>query len=159
MSGLHRYAVSVEWTGNTGKGTASYKAYERDHEVRVAGKPVILGSSDPAFRGDASRHNPEDLLVASLSTCHMLWFLHLCAREKIAVEAYADEAVGTMHEDDSGAGRFTEVVLQPVVTVRGQADAATIESLHHEAHEKCFIAASVNFPVRCEGRVLELATD
>ena len=163
MPGLHRYAVSVEWTGNTGKGTESYKTYERDHEVRVAGKPAILGSSDPAFRGDPARHNPEDLLVASLSTCHMLWFLHLCARERIVVEAYADEAVGTMREDETGGGRFTEVVLRPVVTVRGQAnghaDAATIEGLHHEAHEKCFIAASVNFPVRCEGRVLELATD
>lgn len=159
MSGLHRYAVTVEWTGNTGMGTASYKTYERDHEVRIAGKPTILGSSDPAFRGDAARHNPEDLLVASLSTCHMLWFLHLCARERILIEAYVDEAVGTMREDESGGGRFTEVVLRPVVTVRGQADAATIAGLHYEAHEKCFIAASVNFPVRCEGRVLELATD
>jgi organic hydroperoxide reductase OsmC/OhrA len=159
MSGLHRYVVSVEWTGNTGKGTASYKAYDRDHEVRITGKPVILGSSDPAFRGDAARHNPEELLVASLSTCHMLWFLHLCAREAVVVEAYADEAVGSMREDESGGGRFTEVVLRPVVTVRGRADAATIDGLHHDAHEKCFIAASVNFPVRCEGRVLALATD
>jgi organic hydroperoxide reductase OsmC/OhrA len=159
MSGLHRYSVTVEWTGNSGKGTVSYKAYERDHEIRIAGKPAILGSSDPAFRGDPARHNPEDLLVSSLSTCHMLWFLHLCAREKIVVDAYVDEATGTLREDESGGGRFTEVVLRPVVTVRGKADPATIEALHHEAHEKCFIAASVNFPVRCEGRVLALATD
>jgi organic hydroperoxide reductase OsmC/OhrA len=159
MSRLHRYSVSVEWTGNTGKGTASYTAYERAHEVRIAGKPVILGSSDPAFRGDASRHNPEDLLVGSLSSCHMLWFLHLCAREKIAVAAYEDEALGTMREDESGAGHFTEVLLRPVVTVLGQADPARIEALHDEAHANCFIAASVNFPVRCEGRLLAPATD
>ena len=155
----HHYKTTVEWTGNTGAGTASYKAYERAHEIRIAGKPPIPGSSDPAFRGDPARYNPEDLLVASLSTCHMLWFLHLAATSKLVVTAYVDEASGTMIEEATGAGRFTEVVLAPAVTVKGPVDAAKIEALHHQAHEKCFIANSVNFPVRCQGTVRDAATD
>ena len=147
----HHYQATVEWTGNTGAGTASFKGYERAHEIRISGKPPIPGSSDPAFRGDPARYNPEDLLVASLSTCHMLWFLHLAAVAKVVVVAYLDQAAGTMIEDASGAGRFSEVVLAPAVTIKGPVDAARIEALHHEAHEKCFIANSVNFPVRCNG--------
>ncbi len=151
MAGTHRYAATVEWTGNTGTGTASYKSYERAHEIRIAGKPSIPGSSDPAFRGNPARYNPEDLLVASLSTCHMLWFLHLAAASKVVVTAYVDEASGIMIEEASGAGRFTEVALAPSVTIEGPVDAAKIEALHHQAHQKCFIANSVNFPVRCRG--------
>ena len=147
----HHDQATVEWTGNTGAGTASFKGYERAHEIRISGKPPIPGSSDPAFRGDPARYNPEDLLVASLSTCHMLWFLHLAAVAKVVVVAYLDQAAGTMIEDASGAGRFSEVVLAPAVTIKGPVDAARIEALHHEAHEKCFIANSVNFPVRCNG--------
>ena len=155
----HHYKTTVEWTGNTGAGTASYKAYERAHEIRISGKPPIPGSSDPAFRGDPARYNPEDLLVASLSTCHMLWFLHLAATSKLVVTADVDEASGTMIEAATGAGRLTEVVLAPAVTVKGPVDAAKIEALHHQAHEKCFIANSVNFPVRCQGTVRDAATD
>ncbi len=151
MAGTHRYAATVEWTGNTGTGTASYKSYERAHEIRIAGKPSIPGSSDPAFRGNPARYNPEDLLVASLSTCHMLWFLHLAAASKVVVTAYVDEASGIMIEEASGAGRFTEVALAPSVTIEGPVDATKIEALHHQAHQKCFIANSVNFPVRCRG--------
>jgi len=151
MAKQHRYAVTVEWIGNTGQGTASYKAYERAHEIRIDGKPPIPGSSDPSFRGDPARYNPEDLLVASLSSCHMLWFLHLAAAAKLVVAAYVDRASGTMAEEANGAGRFTEVVLRPEVTIQGTADSMTMDALHHTAHEMCFIANSVNFPVRCEG--------
>ncbi len=151
MSGHeHRYSATVTWTGNQGTGTSSYKTYSRDHDIAVPGKPVIAGSSDPAYRGDATRHNPEDMLVASLSACHMLWYLHLCAVNGIAVTAYRDDASGTMAEDPSGGGRFTGVTLRPHVTVAPGSDLAKAEALHHEAHEKCFIANSVNFPVRCE---------
>ncbi|GAA0630149.1 OsmC family protein [Kutzneria viridogrisea] len=134
------------WTGNTGSGTASPRGYERAHEVRVPGKPVLLGSSDPAFRGDPGRHNPEDLLVASLSQCHMLWFLGLAAAEGVVVTAYTDRAVGTMVEQADGSGRFTEVVLHPEVV--SDANAEQLARLHETAHNKCFIANSVNFPVR-----------
>jgi organic hydroperoxide reductase OsmC/OhrA len=148
--GEHSYEVRVTWTGDLGTGTSGYRGYARAHEIEAAGKPPIPGSSDPAFRGDPARYNPEELLVASLSTCHMLWFLHLAAEAGVVVTGYRDDAGGTMLETPDGGGRFTEVVLRPAVTVRGDADPAAADALHHRAHELCFIARSVNFPVRCE---------
>lgn len=159
MAGTHRYSTTVEWTGNTGQGTASYKSYERAHVISVTGKPAIPGSSDPSFRGDPTRYNPEDMLVASLSSCHMLWFLHLASTAKIVVTAYIDHASGTMVEDASGGGRFSEVVLKPEVTIAGPVDTAALDALHHDAHAKCFIASSVNFPVRCEASAMQATTD
>lgn len=149
----HQYATRTEWTGNLGQGTAGYRAYAREHVISAPGKPDLPGSSDAAFRGDASRWNPEDLLVASLSSCHMLWYLHLCAEAKIVVLAYRDDAQGTMVED-AGGGRFTEAVLRPVATLAAGADAARATALHEAAHRRCFIANSVNFPVRVEPTVL-----
>lgn len=145
----HSYAARVVWTGNRGTGTSDYRAYARDHEIRVAGKPPLPGSSDPAFRGDPARYNPEELLVASLSACHMLWFLHLCSDAGLIVTAYEDDASGTMVQDDDGGGRFREVVLRPRVTVE-RGDPRLLSSLHERAHALCFIARSVHFPVRCE---------
>ncbi|MBP2313961.1 OsmC family protein [Azospirillum soli] len=149
----HHYSTTVTWTGNQGTGTSGYKAYSRDHDITGPGKPTIPGTSDPAFRGDPSRYNPEDMLVASLSACHMLWYLHLCGTGGIVVTAYTDSAAGTMAEDSSGGGRFTEVILRPQVTLAPGSDLAKAEALHHDAHEKCFIANSVNFPVRVEARI------
>jgi Predicted redox protein, regulator of disulfide bond formation len=151
----HRYQVTVEWTGNTGAGTAGYRAYERRHEIRAPGspKPGIPGSSDPAFRGDAARWNPEELLVASLSTCHQLWYLHLCADAGVVVTAYVDRAEGTMVEEANGAGQFSRVVLRPAVTLAPGADVARARALHHEAHAMCFIAQSMNFPVEHEPEI------
>ncbi|MGZ3147617.1 OsmC family protein [Lentzea chajnantorensis] len=151
--GTHRYEVEVVWTGNTGSGTAGYKAYERAHEVRAPGKETIPGSSDPAFRGDPARYNPEELLLASLSQCHMLWFLHLASLNGVVVTDYRDQAGGTMAEHPDGSGRFTEVLLKPVVTVADPEMRATAQALHEKAHSMCFIAASVNFPVRHEPTV------
>jgi len=153
---LHSYATDLVWTGNRGEGTSGYRAYDRAHEISVAGKPVIPGSSDPHFRGDATRYNPEELLVASLSACHMLWFLHLCADAGIRVERYTDSATGAMQETADGGGHFTEVVLRPAVRIAGDVEQARIDALHERAHELCFIAQSVNFPVRCEA-TLEVA--
>ena len=149
----HLYAVGVRWTGNTGSGTSGYRSYERDHEIRAAGKPPINASSDPAFRGDASRYNPEELLVASLSACHMLWFLHLCADAGVVVTDYRDEAEGKMSETDEGGGRFTQVTLRPAVRFDAGADKELASRLHEKAHRLCFIANSVNFPVLCEPSV------
>lgn len=143
----HHYRTSLAWTASAGA-TTSYAAYSRDHAVRIAGKPDLPMSSDPAFRGNAARHNPEELLVASLSSCHMLWYLHLCATAGIVVTDYADEAEGTMVEDANG-GRFERVVLRPRVTISA-GDAAKAAALHHEAHRLCYVANSVNFPVDCE---------
>jgi organic hydroperoxide reductase OsmC/OhrA len=150
MGRRHSYTVTVTWTGNTGTGTSSYRDYQRSYDVSAAGKSSIAGSSDPAFRGEGTRWNPEELLVASLSACHELWFLHLCADAGIVVEAYVDEAAGIMEEAADGGGQFVEVVLRPRVRPAPGSDRDKIQLLHHEAHAKCFIAPSVNFPVRCE---------
>lgn len=146
----HLYSVNVRWTGNLGNGTSNYRAYKRDHEISAEGKLPILASSDPAFRGDKSRYNPEDLLVASLSACHMLFYLHLCADAGIVVTEYQDDAKGTMVETEDGGGHFTQVTLQPVVTVEPGADTGLAIKLHERAHHLCFIASSVNFSVMCE---------
>ncbi|MFC7450391.1 OsmC family protein [Rhodococcus daqingensis] len=143
----HQYGLTVTWTGNRGVGTADARAYGRDHVVSDPGKPDLLGSSDPSFRGDPARWNPEELLVASLSQCHMLWFLGLAAAEGVVVTDYVDRPTGTMTEESSGTGQFTEVVLRPEVTVRSEDMVPKAEALHAVAHEKCFIARSVNFPV------------
>ena len=149
MAKLHNYTTTVRWTGNKGTGTSAYRAYSRDHEIHGPGKPAIPGSSDPAFHGDASRYNPEEMLVASLSTCHMLWYLHLCAVNKVVVLEYEDRPAGTMEETADGGGRFLEVTLRPGITVTAESDLETAKRLHHDAHEKCFIANSMNFPVGC----------
>jgi organic hydroperoxide reductase OsmC/OhrA len=146
----HRYPITITWTGNRGTGTSGYKAYDRAHEVSVPGKPVISGSSDPGFNGDPSRYNPEEMLVAALSACHMLWYLHLCAVNRIVVTGYVDRAEGSMIEEADGSGRFTGVVLKPEISVKPGADLELAHRLHREAHAKCFIANSVNFPVSHE---------
>ena len=150
----HGFKVDVTWTGNNGQGTAGYSAYERSHEISGVGKPIIPGSSDPSFRGDRARYNPEELLVASLSACHMLWFLNLCADAQVVVTDYADSAEGTMAVTPNGGGHFTEVVLKPVVTVTKDSDFELAEELHEKAHHLCFIANSVNFSVRVEPTIV-----
>jgi organic hydroperoxide reductase OsmC/OhrA len=149
----HRYDIRVAWTGNNGTGTSGYREYARSHEIRVDGKHTIAGSSDPVFRGDHGRWNPEELLVSALSTCHMLSYLHLCADAGIVVTGYSDSADGVMAESADGGGRFTEVTLRPVVTLAAGSDVGRAKELHHTAHERCFIASSVNFPVHCEPTV------
>ncbi|QYC42756.1 OsmC-like protein [Nonomuraea coxensis DSM 45129] len=152
MTRNHTYATVVTWTGDKGSGTTGYRDYARDHELSADGPATILGSSDPAFRGDPSRWNPEQLLVGSLSQCHMLWYLHLCSVNGVVVTAYVDRATGTMAAGAEG-GRFTEVVLRPEVTVAAPEMAVKAAALHADAHKACFIAASVNFPVRHEPEV------
>jgi organic hydroperoxide reductase OsmC/OhrA len=142
----HSYEVSVEWLGNHGTGTSDYKAYGREHAITAPGKPRIDGSADRAFRGDTSRWNPEEMLLAALSQCHLLSYLHVAATNGIVVTSYTDAATGSMLQTGDGGGHFTEATLHPVVTIAG-GDATLAESLHHEASEKCFIASSVNFPV------------
>lgn len=144
----HRYAVTTQWAGAAEGPARDYESYSREHRFEIPGKPAIVGSSDPNFMGDASRHNPEELLVASLSGCHMLWYLHLCTVKGVVVEAYEDAAVGLMVEEPRN-GRMTEVTLRPVVTISADSDATRAEQLHERAHAECFIANSMNFPVRC----------
>ena len=150
----HTYEVRVNWTGNDGEGTKTYKSYRRDHIVDVKGKPPIPGSSDANFRGDPARYNPEDLVVASLSTCHMLWYLHLCSANHVTVLDYQDAALGTMRENPDGSGEFVRVLLKPVVTISAESDRSKARALHDEAHHFCFISRSVNFPVEIEPEIL-----
>jgi organic hydroperoxide reductase OsmC/OhrA len=150
MGRKHNYRVTVTWTGNRGEGTSNYRAYARDHLIEAEGKTTIQGSSDPHFHGDKTRWNPEELLLGALSACHKMSYLHFCAVFGVVVMDYVDHAEGTMEEDGKDGGRFTEVVLKPRITITADSDVAMADRLHHTAHEKCFIASSVNFPVRCE---------
>ena len=150
----HRYSVSITWKGNLGKGTSGYRGYSRSYEIGADGKPTIQGSANPAFRGDPSRWNPEELLIASLSACHKLSYLYLAAEAGIIVTAYADHAEGVMEVGRDGVGRFKSVVLHPIVTVTARSDIERARTLQKLAHESCFIANSVNFPVECEPEIV-----
>lgn len=143
----HTYNVSVRWIGNEGEGTRNYTSYSRDHEIHGPGKPLIPGSSDPSFRGNSARWNPEEMLVAALSACHKLWYLHLCSQADVIVLEYRDDATGTMRETEDGGGHFVNVTLHPRVIISAESDSAVAERLHRDVPPKCFIAQSVNFPV------------
>ena len=155
MSGrIHHYKIQNTWTGNLGSGTSTYRAYSRNHELTGEQKAApIAGSSDAPFRGEPSRYNPEELLLGALSSCHMLALLHLCADGGITVTEYIDEAAGEMAENADGSGQFTRVVLRPRMVITDAARIADAKALHHRAHELCFIARSVNFPVENEPEV------
>lgn len=148
MSKEHQYKATIVWTGNKGLGTKGYNSYDRDHTISIDNKVDILASSDPAFLGDKSKHNPEDLLVSSLSACHMLWYLHLCSANGITVVYYKDNASGTLKETAENGGHFIEVVLRPNVIITDQIQIEKANELHKEANKMCFIANSCNFPVK-----------
>lgn len=150
MARQHTYTLTLQWTGNTGQGTADYRSYKRDYEISADGKPVLAGSADPDYLGDAGRWNPEELLVAALSACHKLWFLHLCASANITVTGYVDAPLGTMNTNDDGSGQFSSVLLRPTIALADAAQATRADALHAKAHDMCFIARSVNFPVSVE---------
>lgn len=154
MNKEHYYQATIQWTGNKGTGTSNYRHYERSHTISVEHKEVIIGSSDPAFRGDKTKHNPEDLLVSSLSSCHMLWYLHFCSEAGIIVTSYTDHATGIMEETNTGKGYFKEVTLHPTVTVTEESMIEKAIILHEKANEFCFIANSVNFVIKHQPTIL-----
>lgn len=143
----HHYKVTTEWTGNTGLGTSNYKSYERSVTVAINNKCDILCTSDTAFNSDRTKHNPEELLLASISSCHMLWYLHLCAEAGVIVLAYTDHATATMIETVGNGGKFTEAILYPVIVVKDEAMIEKARDLHARANELCYIAKSCNFPI------------
>ena len=147
MNKKHHYELTTQWTGNTGTGTSNYRAYERSHVIQAMDKTEILCSSDGSFRGDRTKYNPEELLVASISSCHMLWYLHICADAGVVVVDYTDNATGVMQETENGSGYFTEITLFPKVVVKDASMIKMANSLHSKANEYCFIANSVKFPV------------
>ena|SRR5438045_2143981 len=147
MNKEHRYKLVMQWTGNSGSGTSSYKAYERNHIIKAEGKSEIVCSSDASFRGDKTKYNPEELLVASISACHMLWYLHFCADAGVIVISYVDNATGIMQETETGSGYFKEITLSPEIVVRDVSMIDKANKLHSKANEYCFIANSVKFPI------------
>lgn len=146
----HTYKTTVEWTGNKGSGTYDYRSYSRSHTIQIEGKADILGSSDSSFRGEKSKHNPEDMFVASISACHMLWYLHLCAEAGVIVLKYADHAEGKMIVDQSGGGSFNNVTLRPSIEITKESSLTKAQEAHIKAHELCFIANSCNFDILVE---------
>jgi organic hydroperoxide reductase OsmC/OhrA len=149
----HQYSANIVWTGNTGTGTSDYASYSRDHVISIDHKQDLQGSSDSIFRGDVTKHNPEDMLLSSLSVCHMLWYLHLCADAGVIVTAYTDNVEGILEYGKNG-GKFTEVTLHAVVSVESEEMIPLAMSLHSEAHACCFIANSVNFPVHHQPSII-----
>lgn len=147
MSSKHHYSVNIKWTGNKGSGTENYKNYNRDFNLAVQGKTDILGSADSAFLGNKTKHNPEDFLVSAVSSCHMLWYLHLCAESGVIVTDYRDCARGIMEENGIEGGKFTEITLNPVVIVTDKKMIEKASELHSKANELCFIANSLNFKI------------
>ena len=152
MAEAHDFTAKVVWTGNRGEGTAHYRAYDRTWELRSEGKPVVPCSNDPRLGGDPRLYNPEDMLIAALSSCHMLWYLHLASDAGITVLGYEDDPVGHGESEPSGAGRFTGATLRPRITVAAGTDLARADAIHREIHKVCFIARSVAFPVAFEAR-------
>lgn len=144
----HNYKLTLKWTGNKGTGTSSYRSYDRNHDILIDNKTTIRGSADPTFHGDKTVHNPEDLLLASLSACHMMSYLHVCVKNGIVVTDYIDNATGIMKVNDDGSGQFIEVTLNPIVTISDETFLDKANELHKEANKLCFIANSVNFPVK-----------
>ncbi|WP_345990376.1 OsmC family protein [Chryseobacterium sp. Chry.R1] len=148
MNKEHHYSTSIEWTGNKGTGTSGYRNYGRSYTISIENKVTIDGSSDPAFRGDKTKHNPEELFLASLSSCHMLWYLHFCSEAGVILTEYTDKATGIMAETANGSGHFTEVTLHPEIIVTDKSMIEKAVELHQKANEFCFIANSVNFKVK-----------
>lgn len=150
MAFNHEFPAKVVWTGNRGTGTSAYKAYERTWDLTTEGKSTVHCSNDPMLGGDASKHNPEDLLIAAVSSCHMLWYLHLCSNAGVVVTSYEDNPVGIGESEPDGTGRFIEAVLRPTIVITSESNMAKAIAIHDEIHKYCFIARSVNFPIRIE---------
>lgn len=155
-SGEHAFTATIRWTGNRGTGTQTYRGYDRTWDIATQAKAVVHCSNDPLLGGDPTKHNPEDLLLASLSSCHMLWYLHLASNAGIVVHAYSDDPVGIGETLPNGAGRFLRATLRPHIVVQQGADVQLADKLHHEVHQYCFIARSVNFPVAYEATFEEI---
>ena len=156
MTKEHDYTCRIDWTGNRGEGTRTYRGYDRSWDIRTPGKPVVHCSNDPLLGGDPALPNPEDLLLSALSACHMLWYLHLASKAGVVVHAYTDEPVGVGESSPNGAGRFVRATLRPRIEVAAGADLARADAIHREIHDYCFIARSVNFPVDCQASYQEV---
>jgi organic hydroperoxide reductase OsmC/OhrA len=156
MAKTHDFTAKIVWTGDRGEGTKRYHGYDRTWRIATLGKTPIEASNDPMLGGDPSKPNPEDLLLASLSACHMLWYLHLASQAGIVVRGYQDTPLGVGETGPRGEGRFIRAVLRPTICVERGADLAKADALHTEVHAFCFIARSVNFAIGYEANYVEV---
>lgn len=154
MSKQHDFPARIVWTGNRGTGTSGYQAYDRTWDLALPGRAVVHCSNDPQLGGDPTKYNPEELLITALASCHMLWYLHLCSDAGVTVLSYEDNPVGIGECEPSGRGRFLEAVLRPTITISADSDPEVASGLHGKIHDFCFIARSVNFPVRHEPKIV-----
>ncbi len=145
---MSEHRITLNW--EKGDAPFTYDAYPRNHSIGFKnGQETVIASSSPIYKGDATKADPEDMLVAALSSCHMLSFLAIACKKKLTVTSYEDDAVGFL-EDAAGKLWISRVILQPKVAI--DTDAATLEHIHHLAHEACFIANSVKTEVTVEPR-------
>lgn len=151
----HDYTVKIEWTGNRGTGTSAYRAYDRNWDLATPGKPLMHCSNDPLLGGNHEKHNPEDMLIAALSSCHMLWYLHLCSEAGVIVTSYQDNPIAVGEVEPSGKGRFLSATLKPRIEITAESDPVKAAQLHDEIHQVCFVARSVNFPVTYEPEIIQ----
>ncbi|MCP4074055.1 MAG: OsmC family protein [Hyphomicrobiales bacterium] len=152
----HEYSACIKWTGNTGEGTAKYNSYKRSWQLATSGKPLVECSNDPVLGGDPAKHNPEDMLVASIASCHMLWYLHLCAVAGITVTSYKDIPLAIGEMETSGAGRFKSITLRPQIVITATSNIEKARAIHNDVHQYCFIARSINFPVEIEPGIVRV---
>jgi organic hydroperoxide reductase OsmC/OhrA len=153
---MAEFEARIRWTGDRGEGTKTYRGYDRTWRIETPGQVPIECSNDPAIGGDPNKPNPEELLLASLAGCHMLWYLHLASRAGIVVRAYSDDPLGIGESGKAGEGRFTRAILRPQITVERGADLAKADALHEEIDRYCFIARSINFSVEYRATYLEV---
>lgn len=154
MAKIHSYDLQLTWTGNRGAGTYEYTAYDRKFTLSAINKPDILGSADPAFRGNKDRYNPEELMISSIASCHMLWYLHLAAANNLVIMDYKDNPSGTIEVKEFGLGRFIEVTLRPTVIIHNEDQSDLAVKLHDESHNKCIIADSFKFDIHIEPKII-----
>ncbi len=155
MAKKHDFPNRIVWTGNRGTGTSAYRDYDRTWDMALEGKDTLSCSNDPMLGGDPSKYNPEDMLIAAISSCHMLWYLHLCSVAGVTVTAYEDTPVGVGESEPDGTGRFLEAILYPKITITKESDVQKARDIHDEIHKHCFIARSVNFPIRYEVEITQ----
>ena len=151
---IHKFETQVQWTGNLGAGTKTYTSYSRDHAIFGKDKKEVIGaSSDPIFRGDKSKYNPEELFLASIASCHMLWYLHLCADQGITVTNYKDSPIAELLLSEDGSGKIENIILQPQILIKEKSLIDLATKLHQDAHHFCFIASSVNSSIKIQAHV------
>lgn len=143
----HLFKAAINWTSKQNPPDSTKRFYSKSHQIKIEGKPVLEVSAAKAFKGDPELYNPEDLLLSSLVSCHMMSYLYVCSQNGIEVLEYSDNAEATLEVSPNGSGRFVAAKLYPKVKILNPEQIQLALDLHQKANELCFIANSCNFPV------------